>query len=297
MRLRKIVLALTFSCFLFLCATAQNIDSVRLKPIDIGSSKVYYLMGIGYNFSAGIGSFRNYVESSSGSSTTQNINGSWGKGFDLVFALGKKMNKNLGIELELGYLIGGKNKEGNQYYVTSYAVPYIVKQDATYKANTFRFNPKIVIEIPFKNTNAFYCKIGYMLGVGKAKISTEEDVYFENGQQAKGSFEWERIGGVVSGSTTALGVRFKTSEDVSFFMELSGNSLHRKFTEQTLVKSIINNQNKLDETSVYEKELIFVDKSTTYLNVTPNPDQPRTSPAYRTSYSSVGFKVGFIKHF
>ena len=274
---------------------AQDIDSAKLKPIDISKLKFYYQLGLGPNFSSGIGSFSNYSESNDGTVTQGNKLGSFGKGFDISFLLGKKVAKNFGIEMEIGYLIGGKNKEENQFYVTSFPYNYNVKQELTYNANTFRINPKFVLEIPIANTSAFYCKLGYMIGFGKLKIVAAEEAYYENGQKGQGNYEWERLGGIVSGSTTAFGFRFKVEKDVSFFIEVTGNSLHRKFEKSIMTQSIENGQNTLATRSVYSKNIVYEDKSTS----TSSPDftRPRSAPSFRSNYSSVGFKLGFVKHF
>jgi hypothetical protein len=296
MHFQKNILSILLCLLCSFNAIAQKKDSLQLNTIKIPDRKFYYQLGVGYHFSAGVGTLQNYKENKDGSSSIQNMNGSWGKGIDIGFGFGVKITKSMAFELELGGVVGGKNKEENQYYVTTFSTPYTLKESSIFKANTFRFNPKIVFEVPIKGENAFYGKIGYLIGFGNAKEIIDAEAYYNSGQKGTGSYEWKISGGIVSGSTMALGFRIKTEEDISFFMEITGNNLHRTFTESSMVESVENGQNTLNTRSIYSKEVIYVDKVETPAG-TPDPTKPRQLAAYRASYSSVGFRIGFVRHF
>ena len=292
---KKIILVLLLSSMFSSVLFAQNKDSLTSKKTDISTKKFYYQIGIGYNFNSGIGSFSNNTKNADGSTSKQLFRASLGKGFDIAFSLGKKITQNFGLEMELGYILGSANTENNQFYETNFGNPLTVKQRVEYTANTFRINPKFLFEVPFAKGNAFYSKIGYMIGFGNAKTTISEDWYFVNGSTGNGNYTRARTGGLVSGSTLALGVRFKLEHDACFFMEFTGNNLHRSFKEDRMTESNENGKNTLDSKTVYQTETVFVKNATTTLN--PDQSQPHQYPSYRVSYSTVGFRIGIVKHF
>jgi opacity protein-like surface antigen len=297
MPVKKLTLLSFVLILLFSNAFAQNKDSTNSKPKDIQSSKFYYQIGIGYNFSSNGETFTQKKEYKDDTYELTRVPGSWGKGFDIGFGLGCKITRTLGIELELGYLIGSKIKEENQFNLSYNGIPGVDKQSATYKANTFRINPKIIFEIPLKNENSFYGKIGYQLGFGNGKIDWEETASYSNGGTGTGSYEFTRTGGLISGTTTALGFRFKVEKNISFFMEATANNLSRKFTKSELTYCVENSQNTIDSRTTYFKETHYLDNIMVDPNVPIDTSKPREILSFRSNYSSVGFRIGFITHF
>lgn len=292
-------ITLTILCCLFsvLEIFAQNKDSLKFNGAPVLVKKFYYQVGFGYNFSSGIGMFESHIETRDGSYSSEAVNASYGKGVDLSLAFGGKFNNNFGLEVEFGGIIGSANTVQNQYYVLNAPyVPFLDKQENNYRANTFRFNPKLVFEVPFEGVNAFYGKIGYMVGFGNAKRVANEDIFFDSGVRGKGNFEWNYTGGVVTGSTISLGLRFNVEKDLSFFMEVTGNSLHRSFKKATMTTAVVGDQNILPSLTVYSKETVYVDKAT-YTSASQNADQPNEAPSYRSNYNTAGFRIGIIKHF
>ncbi len=254
-------------------------------------------MGIGYNFTTGIGTSKDYVENMDSSYSTHYSRGSYGKGADISLGFGRMMSKNFGMELGIGVIIGAKNKENNQYLVSYNGISGIDQQSKYYLANTFKFNPKIVIEVPLKNEHAFYGKIGYVFGFGNTKIHADEITNYSTGEVDNGTYEWAYKGGFVSGSTTSLGFKLKAEKDAFFFIELTSENLSRKFKKGSMTYSVENGQNTLNSRSVSSKEILFEDKVTTDPNGTPDQNQPKKYAAYRYNYSSVGFKIGFVANF
>ncbi len=283
--------------FLFANAFGQTKDSLNPPPLKLTGKKLYCQFGVGYLFNSGVGRFENYSIDKNGNSTIEYVPGSWGKGFDLSFALGKKMTPNLAVELELGYIVGGKNTEQNEFYVPNNGMPLTIKQEASYKSNTFRINPKFVFEVPFHKVNAFYARIGYLVGFSKATSEVDEQWIFENGGKGTGSFGYSYSGGLVSGSTLGLGLRFRAEENTSFFMEINGSNLHRTFEERNLETSSANGKNNLSIIDPYYKQTIYVDKASFPAENAIDLGKPRERPTYRSSYSSVGFRIGFITYF
>jgi hypothetical protein len=293
---RKAILLSFFLCVGSLSSFAQNKDSLKTTSPDIGTKKFYYQFGVGYLFNAGIGYNTHYVQTKDGNYSTDNYKASFGKGFDISFAMGGKFTSNLGLEVELGYTVGGKNITESQYYISGVAYPLTVKETISYRANTLRANPKLVFEIPISKVNAFYGKLGYLIGSGKTLMEGQEEWLFDNGAKGSGSYERRFSGGMVSGSTFALGFRFEAEKDVSFFIEVVGNNLHRKFDRSVLTQSIANGENVLADVSYYYRQTNFVEKAV-YPAGPIDEDKPRELPSYLANYSSTGFKFGFIKHF
>jgi len=69
---------------------AQTKDSLSQQSIDILNKKYYFQMGIGYNFAAGIGELRNYLETDDYSTSETHFLSSYGKGVDISCGLGRK---------------------------------------------------------------------------------------------------------------------------------------------------------------------------------------------------------------
>ncbi|HVD96781.1 MAG TPA: hypothetical protein VNB90_01170 [Cytophagaceae bacterium] len=268
-------------------------DSLRIDK------RFYFNIGVGYNFVSGTGETAQYKEYTNGSFDVTNVKYSYGKGASLSVALGKMINKNLGFEVKLGYMGGGKNNHTSTYYDTSSTGdPYALEQDFSYFANTFFINPQIVLEAPFSQGHALYSKVGYLVGAGKATLALKETPNFytiPNQVAQSGEFDWAYTGGLVSGSTLSLGIRLKIDNTASFFMEATGNSLHRTFTETHRTKAEKNKQDILNTFSKYNSEIDFVSTASEPKQIDYNV--PRKEPAYRANYSSAGFRIGFQFYF
>lgn len=296
MLLKKAMAVMFFLNILVSISFAQKKDSLGSTSVAKGK-QWYYQIDIGYNFVAGNESLLNETYYRDGTYSKEYTNMSFGKGFNIALGVGKKLNKNLGIELELGYVIGGKNVVENQYYYTEVANPFIEKQSISYKANTFHVNPKIMLEVPFEKGNALYGKIGYLLGTGKAQSNYKLDWDFDNGQAATGTIERVYTGGIISGSTMAAGFRFGSGEAGSyFFIEATGNNLHRTFAKNTITESFINGYDVLEGVPAYYTQTVYIDK-VTYNTEPIDENKPYVAPSFRSNYSSVGFRLGIIKYF
>ena len=295
MNFRILSLSLVFSFFLFSIVFAQNNDSLNQKSTRILNKKFYFQIGIGYNFPTGLGTLGVTQQDVAGNTSKKYLHSSLGQGVDIGLGLGRKLSQNLGVEMELGYISGTGQSFESQFYINNTPDPYLDKQHNTYTANTFRINPKLLFEVPFKDQNAFYAKLGYLVGFGKETRSATDDWVYNSGQENTGEFKWETTGGVVSGSTMALGFRFLAEKDVSFFMELTGNNLHRTFKKTTMTEASENGKSFLSSKSVYDTETIYVHNAES--STTIDSTKPYQYPAYRSNYSSVGFRIGLIYHF
>jgi hypothetical protein len=285
--------------FFVLCASAQFSNAERrdsLNPSVSNVKRFYYQIGTGYLFNSGTDNLEQYIQKNTQTYTVENVKSSWGKGFDVGLTFGGKFNSSLGVEIEFGYTVGGKNKTNSEYYVAAVTSPLVVKEVLSTRANTFRINPKLVFEMPFKKTNALYGKLGYMVGAGKAIVEVQEEWIFDNGGYGAASYQRDNSGGSVSGATMALGIRIQAEKDLSFFVEVVGNSLHRKFEKNVMTKYMANGQDLLGDLSYFQKQTNFVDKATYNLGVI-DEDKPREIPSFLSNYSSAGIRLGFIINF
>jgi len=262
-------------------------------PASLGQSKFYSRFNLGYSFISGGALNDEITQNTNGTTTVRYTPFSYGKGTNITYGLGYMISPNVGFELGLSYFIGAKNSEKNFYRVDTVSTPYTVDQDLTSKVNLFRVNPSIIISADWK-TIIPYVKFGFMMGWGKGfNESMEKAVFQNNPKPSSGLFNWELSGGKAMGFSSALGVNFKSKNQVaSFFIELSHINMSGNFKKSTLETANIDGVDLLPNLNTYTKEGVFVDEIEDGAPV--NTSEPKKILKHNSSFNSVGFNVGLL---
>jgi opacity protein-like surface antigen len=215
----------------------------------------------------------------SGLSTYEQLNVSLGKGINAGAAIGYMFNKNLGAELGLSYLMGGKTKATHTYTggVTNF----------TLSAKMFRINPTLVIASGLEQINP-YLKFGLLIGSGS--------VLYEYNDNDAGDVELidrKLSGGLAFGFTAGAGVSYSLNEKMLLFGEIAMVNMSSSPKDGEIIKATFNGADELAGMTTREKKTLFVD-SYTYNSVNPPAESlPREELKQKIPFGSIGINFGF----
>ncbi|MFZ4400982.1 MAG: outer membrane beta-barrel protein [Bacteroidales bacterium] len=221
--------------------------------------------------------FNNYTRQNN-FTTREQVNISFGKGLNIGGSIGYMFNENIGMELGISYLMGGKSEARDLY--TNRTV------DNTIYANMLRFNPSLIIAAGFKNINP-YAKIGMLIGSGSILY---ESIDNNNGDLWVSKTKFN--GGLAFGLNSAVGVLFSINENLSFFVELDMVNLSYAPTKSEITEASLNGSDQLPGMTTKERQTDFVDNYTTEQG-NPSPDsQPDKLLIEKYPFGSVGLNIG-----
>jgi len=256
--------------------------AIGLFTNNIYAQGTYIDFNVGYGFRISSQNiewpeFHNFMIVNS-SVTSEQVNVSLGKGFSLGGAFGYMFNKNIGAELGVSYLIGGKSKAQNNYTND--------KIDYTLSSKMLRINPSIVISSGFDGINP-YAKFGLIIGSGS--------IMYEYNDNNDGNIEITKMkmnGGLALGLSSSIGVLFNLNDKMSFFGELNMINLSYAPTKGEIIEATYNGTDELPKMTTSEKEIEFVDSYTYNLNNPPSDSQPRKELKHKMPFGSFGINFG-----
>lgn len=221
--------------------------------------------------------------SSSNSDTYEQVNVSLGKGLNLGGAFGYMFNENIGAELGISYLLGGKSKAKDTYTGGT--------TDYTLSSKMLRINPSLVIASGFENINP-YAKFGLIICSGS--------IMYEYNDNDNGDISLMKIklnGGIGLGLSSGIGAMINISDNMSFFGELNMVNLSYAPTKGVLTEATYNGVDQLPSMTTSEKEIEFVD-SYTYSSSNPPADtQPSKELKQKLPFGSFGVNIGLRINF
>lgn len=223
------------------------------------------------------------------------VNLSMGKGMNFGASFGYMFNKNLGAELGLNYLLGGKTSATYTDHSTYIDVSGTNSNSSTekeeYSAKMFQINPTLVLAGGFEKWNP-YGKFGVVLGFG----SIYNDLTYSDSDGDNWTGQIKMNEGMAFGFSGAFGVQYALNENLSLFGELNLISMSYSPNKGEVTEYTFNGVDMLDTFSDEEKQIEYVDK----ISENSNSTTPSTiNQELRTSYqfSSIGLKVGLAFHF
>lgn len=262
-----------------------SVIAIGLFANNISAQGPYVSINAGYGFQTStqnISYFNFYNQTSGGGSTTnEQINVSFGKGINAGAAIGYMFNKNIGTELGVSYLIGGKStaRDISSNRITDY----------TLSSNMFRITPSLLFASGFDMINP-YVKFGMIVGFGSIKYE-----YTDNND---GDIEFRKRtlnGGAAIGLTSALGLKFHLNDKFSLFGEINVVNLSYAPTKGEYTAATYNGIDELPGMTTRERNSEFLDKYT-YSN--PQQDsQPRQELKEKMPFGSVGLNIGLCYNF
>ncbi len=221
--------------------------------------------------------FNNYTITSN-SITREQVYVSLGKGLSFGGAFGYMFNENIGAELGLSYLLGGKStakydyEDGTSDYILS--------------SNMLRINPSLVISCGLDVVNP-YAKFGLVVGMGSVNYEYEDNV---DGDIYKMKMKMD--GGLSMGLNAAIGVNFSLSDNMSLFGEINMINMSYAPTKGELIEATYNGVDELPDMATIDKEIEFVD-SYTYSYDNPPPDsEPEKVLKQQLPFGSFGLNFG-----
>jgi outer membrane protein W len=249
---------------------------------------VYFGVGGGYGFSAAKDQLgpdsKTTIAAASSSTTYTSKTFSLGKGVSFGAYGGYMVNKNIGAELGIGYLIGGKTVTTNEVVSPTPGQSYT--STGTLKSSMLRLTPAIRIEAG-EGTIRPYGVIGLIIGLApKATMESDSAGVHDQITTYSGRTSW--------GFHGAIGVKYAVNDKIGIFAELSGNYQSWAPGKGVTTTDTYNGKDQLANQTTYQKETDFSSSYTTNggSGVATNTAVPRQSSLFYLPFSSMGFNVG-----
>lgn len=216
--------------------------------------------------------------------TVEQVNVSFGKGLNFGGAFGYMINKNIGVEVGISYLIGGKSTAKDVYLSGT--------TDYTFSAKMLRINPSFVITSGFEKVNP-YAKFGLIIGSGSVMYELNDD---DNGKILVMNRKFN--GGTALGLSSGIGAMLNINDKISFFGELNMVNLSYAPTrgEITEVTYIDYDILEMPYLTTYDREIEFVDRYT-YDTSNLSLSQPRKELKQKLPFGSFGVNIGLKINF
>jgi hypothetical protein len=274
------------NCLLF-AAIITIIFAAQLR-----SQGLYFGIGGGYGFAAGKQTMNadQKTEFTANKTTYEYTSRpiSFGKGICAGIYGGYMFTENLGAELGLAYLIGGKNVY--TYEVNNTPGNFKAKEVATYRSQMIRIVPALRMTVGDDALKP-YMKCGMIIGVG-GKV-TEETIYEASGaSNARSERLWEYSGGLSLGFHGALGVTYMISDKMGIFAETAANLQSWAMKKGQMTKYDLDGKDQLPQIDGSEKEIEFVDSYTIDSSALPDVNSPSKELRQYLPFSSIGINIG-----
>lgn len=218
----------------------------------------------------------------------ENVKFSLGKGIDLNLSPGYMLNKNLGAELGISYLIGLKTESTRIEYSIN-GTQY--KDINICKGSLISFTPSIIIAAGLKKLDP-YSKFGVIIGIPSF---THE--YNSNYSGDIFKFINKYSGSMAIGVIGTLGVRYPLTEKFGAFLELAMNSLNYTPSKSVETQYIVNGIDQLPSLTTYQKETEYVDPYTYDASATPDQNKPAKELKITYPFSSLAINLGVCMRF
>ena len=268
------------------------------------AQKVYVGVNVGYALPLGgqisssnttSSSFNNFQTGESGRTTTyESVNSSLGQGMNFGGVVGYMFNKNIGLELDLNYLMGNQVsiEDKDTYTETDFTGSTTTSTEnylTTISSNQFQVTPTLVVSTGFDKFNP-YAKFGFVMGFGKVV----EDYENTASNYASSSMTQEYSGGLALGFKGSFGAEYALNDKVALFSELNFTSLSYAPKKAEITKYEVDGVDELPNLSTRYKETEFEKEYTnTYTNGQPSDnDAPSKTTKINLPFNNVGLNLG-----
>lgn len=266
----------------------EMMKSRRRKSRSSGSSDggAYAMLSVGYGLGSGsqnITGFTDKNEDTTSISTEDQVNVSLGKGLCIKLGAGYMINGNLGFELGLSYLLGGKSTATNTSPFSSNKTKTI---ESSFYSSMFMINPSVLIASGMEDINP-YAKFGMIIGVGSFNYekNTTADTFVVV-QKTKYS------GGVALGFNAALGCTFTVSDNISIFAEFNLLNMSYSPDQSEIIESTSQGKSLLPDYSIKDKLTNYYETLAT-TSLSPIPDtEPNQKLKQSYTFGSIGLNIG-----
>lgn len=233
----------------------KKITLLVLCTLAIGSVSFaqgsYVRFNVGYGIPLGsqyVGEERTVGYSPSYHYDSKQVYGSFGSGVTINAAYGLALKGILGLDFEVGYLIGKEN--GSEWNYIDYPT---YREEETRSVNGFSFTPSITFTAQ-EGKILPYTRFGPVLGTYKMKYAySEKDIDYDY------AYEEEYTGGITLGFKGSVGAIFNPTGKFQYFSEITFVSMNLAPKEGEITKDMQNGVSDLDDYSAEEKNFDFVD--------------------------------------
>ncbi len=268
--IHKFLILLAFFCGLI----CQELYGQNQKK-DSLLSRFYLKISAGY----GIGINGEYLRNANNGNVTNTIS-KLGNGLYYNASVDYQYNKNIGVELGIGYengLINNELPHDTGYY------------SALKSGNMWQITPSIVFSTTVGRF-APYIRTGMIIGSPEVFMETVNNRPFGPNQPNLDDSKLKLYGGLATGFQAALGcnILLKNHKWI-VFAEASFNDIGFLPEKGSVYSQTLNGVDQLPKLSVSEKEEIFT-KSYSYNAHTPS--QPTTLPENKLPFGGLAFNLG-----
>lgn len=193
----------------------------------------------------------------------------FGKGINFDLVAGYMFTKNIGIDIGASYLEGATFKSS----IKNESAEYFHLNETESSISMLRLIPSFVLASGGERIN-IYSRVGIAIGTfGRIKESYLSENKEKNLPERKIESTWIKTGNTALGLAAATGVSIKMTSKFSFFGEISLVSLSYAPAKGKLTVYKVNNEDKLSETSVSNKEVVYLSEPIPFVMENDKPNQ------------------------
>jgi hypothetical protein len=200
-----------------------------------------------------------------------------GKGFNFGITAGYMFNKNIGAELGVNYLMGGKSE-----FTETYLDGTNITKDI--KGKMLQFKPTLVLTAGYSKINP-YAKFGLTFGQASAEATYSE-------RQGTNTFNMTREfeGGMSLGFHSGLGLNYAITSKLTLFGEILYTGVTFRPETATVTSATEDGENVLPFLDASESQTEFVDE---FITGAPfNSNAPSKQPKIDMPFNNLGLNVG-----
>ncbi len=244
----------------------------------------------GYNW--GSASFASRNSTQVGNITTYDrVQISLGQGVNMGASVGYKLNKFLGAEMGVSYLISSSITTENKRTSGSTSTTNTLNFSST----MLSFIPTLLITPGFEKINP-YAKLGLILGLGTFTRKSE-DISSAPNLNSNNSSTRLYNGGLAIGLISSFGAAYKINEAISLFGEFNLINLSYSPTKSEITQSKENGVDNLSTMSTRDKVVEYSDSYSEDSSIPANPNAPRKASSESLPFSSIGVNIGISYSF
>lgn len=230
------------------------------------------------------------VNTTTVTSKTTAVKGSYGAGININGAVGYKFSPFIGIDLNISYQIG-KEFQGTSSLTTANGTITI---DETQQSTGLFVSPTLMFMAGTENVRP-YAVAGVIMGSMKVTDNLSGTSSATRTGTTISELERESKGEMAFGFRGGMGIDFNINTQFSVYVEGIFNSMSYYAKERNMTKYTVDGQDQLPDLSVRAKKTIYVDQTTTITvdgTETTNPDQPAEELRSPSPLSSIGINIG-----
>jgi len=242
----------------------------------------YVILNTGYGFGMGSqtqSSFSN-ISNSGHSVIYEQINLSYGKGLNIGGSFGHMLNKNMGFELGISYLIGDKTT-ANQTNIFSSGGSSTIELSS----DMLRINPSVVISSGMVGINP-YAKFGVLVGLGSINR-----IKNYNSESYVATETFLLNGSLALGMTASLGATLKLANKIFFFGELAMVNMSYAPSKGEITAETYNGKDQLPSMTISTKKVDLVDTYTVSSQIVSDAE-PSKQLKQKYAFGSLGLNIG-----